>query len=370
MSRLPRTRVSTRLQGGRLRLLRTLHGYTLDQLGKEVHTSGQYIQALEKGSKQPSQETLQALCSVLKVKPRFFFRSSPRATDRAHVHFRRRRSRTPQRACKSAEALLDLLSEIIDHAEHLLALPPLNVPLDYSKARHDIERVAEQCRIYWGLRVDAPITSITAMLELIGAVVVLTPHLPSGIDASSMYGERPIVVRNSVKHSATRLRFDLAHECGHILLHRDQATDNTHSEAEADLFAASLLLPRMAFVREFRAGNSELDWSHLFQLKARWGASVAAIVHRAHSLGLISPANYKVAFIRIKQLGWYRVGEPQEPELERPQTLASCFSLLLRLCNGSLVELASALDWEPELLELVLGTLGEDTPIPTLRDLA
>ena len=43
-------------------------------------------------------------------------------------------------------------------------------------------------------------------------------------------------------HARTRQRFTIAHEVGHLILHRD-GTDE-HSEREADAFASALLIPR------------------------------------------------------------------------------------------------------------------------------
>jgi Zn-dependent peptidase ImmA (M78 family) len=56
-------------------------------------------------------------------------------------------------------------------------------------------------------------------------------------------GDFPPLVLYNEKSSAARRAFTLAHEAGHICLgHRD---DSPQSEAEANLFAANLLMPRI-----------------------------------------------------------------------------------------------------------------------------
>jgi Zn-dependent peptidase ImmA (M78 family) len=101
-------------------------------------------------------------------------------------------------------------------------------------------------------------------------------------------------------------------------------------------------------------GRSSLDWDHLFALKKRWGVSVAAIVRRAHGLELVSPAQYKVAFIHIRSMGWHRK-EPNEPEPEHSRTLDKCIALLMQV-HGSFEAVAHALRWEPELLTQITGS--------------
>ncbi len=54
----------------------------------------------------------------------------------------------------------------------------------------------------------------------------------------------------NVRHSQVRQRFTIAHELGHFVMHSEHGTDE-HSEREADVFAAALLMPPELLRREF-----------------------------------------------------------------------------------------------------------------------
>jgi Zn-dependent peptidase ImmA (M78 family) len=53
-------------------------------------------------------------------------------------------------------------------------------------------------------------------------------------------------------HSLVRQRFTIAHELGHFVMHSEHGGDE-HSEREADVFAATLLMPPELLRKEFAA---------------------------------------------------------------------------------------------------------------------
>ncbi len=62
------------------------------------------------------------------------------------------------------------------------------------------------------------------------------------------------VITVNASHARTRQRFTIAHELGHLILHRD--TPDEHAEREADQFASALLIPR-TMLRSAFAVNSD-----------------------------------------------------------------------------------------------------------------
>lgn len=97
--------------------------------------------------------------------------------------------------------------------------------------------------------------------------------------------------------SPRRDTFTIAHELGHYFLHHQlpkyldptaapQTSFNRggigNLEAEANLFAASLLMPREAFIQAHEQSQGDID-----QLAYRFGVSPAAARVRASSLGLL-----------------------------------------------------------------------------------
>lgn len=107
-------------------------------------------------------------------------------------------------------------------------------------------------------------------------------------------------------HPMGRLRFTLAHELGHYLLHRDtssvfideaplfyrdarseQGVDQR--EVEANVFAAELLMPEAVLRAELRAVPLSAEDDAIQKLAARYGVSSAAMINRLKNLKLATP---------------------------------------------------------------------------------
>lgn len=111
-----------------------------------------------------------------------------------------------------------------------------------------------------------------------------------------------MIIRSEAKPAAVRLRFDLAHECGHLVMHRGIETGDKATENEANRFASAFLLPRSSFIHEFPRGRA-LNWGRIYEMKMRWKISAAAIIRRAYDLGMISADQYRTGYIHLSKTG-------------------------------------------------------------------
>lgn len=114
----------------------------------------------------------------------------------------------------------------------------------------------------------------------------------------------PIIGVNAIHHP-NRQRFTIAHECGHLILHRDQVTREVHvdkafpmlmrdavsaasvneMEIEANLFAAELLMPE--FLLTEALGNAPFDIDDdatVSALARRFRVSLSAMQFRLGNL--------------------------------------------------------------------------------------
>jgi Zn-dependent peptidase ImmA (M78 family) len=222
---------------------------------------------------------------------------------------------------------------ILQECSKYAQLPPVTLPdLDIADfellEKSDIEEIATKVRRYWQLG-DGPIANLTKLLENKGIVI---SHLSSGekVDAFSFWeGDRPIVVLDRSK-TAVRMRFSLAHELGHLIMHRTVENDYLEDkqlfdivESQADYFASCFLMPSNTFGREYYSPNL----SALEQLKERWIASIGSITMRAHSLDLMSDNQKGYVF---RQLAPFRRKEPLDDVIpkETPQLLNKLLKLL------------------------------------------
>jgi Zn-dependent peptidase ImmA (M78 family)/transcriptional regulator with XRE-family HTH domain len=342
--------------GNKLRLARTFHGMTLAELGETVATSRQYIQRLETDDETcPSNDVLEALSEALLVDKAFFFdRIEEVREDQGHF---RKLQTTPLHVRSTVLAYGSIFTMVVRHLEQYIDLPEVDIPKVEVSKPEDIEKAAEACRKKWGLGLDAPILNMTRALENAGVVVTTFEGVSEKVDAFSLLRGRPIIVRNVDKDSTSRSRFDLAHECGHFVMHDAIVTGDHETEAEANHFASALLLPRTAFVREFPKARN-IDWRMVFEMKKRWRASVQAIIRRAYDLGLLTAIQYRNANVYISRMQWKK-NEPCEPPLEMPEIIPSCIQHLCEEDDITVVDLAAALHIKPEILHC-LGVVDSD----------
>lgn len=308
-----------------LRAARARRSLSLADLGAAVGTHRTFVHHLESGLKQPTPLMAAALAEALQVEPHFFYRRLPEVTDEL-CHFRRR-AKTSVAVRNMVLANGAVFETIVEYIAEALDLPSITIPQLIARSPEDIENAADRCRIGWGLRVDAPISNMVRVMENFGAVVACIDEATHAVDAFSWWGCRPIVVKSTSKESASRDRFDIAHELGHLVMHRDVVTGEPDTEQQANRFASAFLMPRTGFVREFPRTNERFNWDALLAMKDRWKVSVQAILHRAFDLRLIDARRYRAGCIHINKVGW-RKAEPREPQVERPELVPTALERL------------------------------------------
>ncbi len=310
--------------GERLRILRQAHSQTLDQLGQAVGVSRQFMQQLERGGRSPSPELIDALAQLLEVEPRFFSGGLLPDIDDTKCSFRARRT-TLVATRERVRSLSRLLLAVVNALEQYVSFPS---PLKLKQRPASIEEaedVANELRRQLGVARAAPLASMMRVAETTGAVVASFGDVSDKVDAFSVQSARPLIVHSTSKGSWSRTRFDVAHELGHLCMHSELGVDSEREEREADRFAGALLIPREIVRAEFPLGRSK--WPTLFALKARWGISVSALVHRGLDCEVIGPLQYRTAQMHIRRQGWHR-GEPNELVTERPESLSLAFNAL------------------------------------------
>lgn len=305
----------------RLTLARELRGLTKAELAERVQKTAAAIGQFESGRAKPEARTVAALALALGVRVGFFATRKHAAslftTDECHFRSLRSASQRDRRRVLAAGVLLcDLVSQLEQEVE----FPPERVSEVAVTVGNtdDIERAAVETRRRWGLGLG-PLPHLVRLLESKGVLVSFVPSTCREIDAfSAWHGGRPIVflVEDS---EPSRLRYDAAHELGHLIMHVDVAPGNPELERQANRFAAAFLLPRDSFLPEC---PSRLNWEHFYELKRRWRVSVQALVRRAFDLGKISEATYRRAFVQLNARN-ERMHERFEPEPEAPTMIAS-----------------------------------------------
>lgn len=247
-----------------------------------------------------------------------------------------------------------LAVELSKWIECRFELPEPNVP---SLRGYAPEEAADALRAEWGLG-QRPINNMVHLLEAHGVRVLSLPADSSSVDAFSLRdGKTPFVFLTTQK-SGERGRMDAAHELGHLTLHQHMPPAGREAELEADRFASAFLMPRGSVIAN---APRTPTLSHLIRLKQNWMVSVAALVHRLHSLQLISDWHYRTLCIELSTQG-FRRNEPNGIPRETSQVLNKVFATL-RTEGIPRVAIARELNIETEELEaLVFGLVMSSVP--------
>lgn len=313
--------IATLFDRERLRMARELRGLTQVQLAREAGSvTSASISQFENGHARPAKSTLQRLAVALRV-PSSFFAAPARPPARQEVSgfFRSLRSTSP-RDRQQALAYVQLARELTLELEKHVALPDLNLPRSKMESRRrpiEIEEIAAQVRNQWKIK-RGPIENMVRLLEKNGIIVVRFRVRNEKVDAFCVdFPDRPVVTLGADKDLRDRSRFDAAHELGHLVMHGDDQAGDKSAESQANEFAAAFLMPAEDIKPDL---PSTLDWPALLRLKAEWQVSIAALVVRAKTLGVMDERTYAQAWKSLSARGWRKtepgnLGNPEAPVL-------------------------------------------------------
>lgn len=297
---------------------RELKGYSQVELARAAGgINAASLSQFEKGHARPSAQTLTRLAEALEVPARFLARP-PWESGSPDAFFRSLRS-TAVSDRRRARGLTKLVYALVRELEQFVTFPQLSVPL-LETGHLDAETAAQQLREEWGVP-PGPVADVVALLEKHGVVTARFRVQASKVDAFSMpFEDRPIVVLGADKGHRDRSRFDAAHELGHLVLHRGVQPGDTVWEREAHRFAAEFLMPADEIAPQL---PTRPDWRRLLQLKATWHVSIAALMMRAKTLGVMSDTAYLSGIKAMSAKGWRKEEPGDLGSLEAPRLLAA-----------------------------------------------
>lgn len=337
------------IYGARVRLARELHALTQTELATAlVLSAGRVAQIEGEQTVSLSDDVLQRLTATTNFPPSFFSRPPVDELGEGSLFFRAQKAMSKKQA-RAARRHGELVNELVSVLGQHLTLIDVRVP---SLPRVTPEVAARQTRAALGVPPDAPIKRVMHVVERGGGVVMALPVRNERHDAYSTwtgaYMDRPLI---AVFADAPwdRLRFSVAHELGHLVLHRAPAGD---VEFEANRFAGEFLFPTSEVMHEMRR---PVTLATLAPLKVRWGMSISALIERAKATRLITDDQRTSLYKQLNTRGWKK----QEPgwdayEPEQPRALRK----MAELVYGNPIkvrDLARDLDWHPHVAQLLLA---------------
>ena len=328
--------------GDRLKAARIIRGMTLTELAEKTDISKQSVSLYEKNKNVPDYGRVVALASILDFPTDFFFGKDKYKALTTTTYFRSQSTATKkERQAQSAK--LELVAKMYDVLFQYLEFPEFNDPkIEFTgfytawennsdEAAYEIESAAEKVRKCWNIP-DGPINDIQYTLEQNGVLVTGFKSSGDSIDAFSQITD----INNcdiyligldlrEPRKSVCRMRFDMAHELGHILIHPWSEDIDSLSkeefrnrEEQANMFASTLLLPKSQFGKE--VGRYPTDLRYYEYLKKTWGVSIQAMLMRAHQLRYLSDNQYQYLMRQVSKKGW-RMNEPGDKPYEMNESI-------------------------------------------------
>lgn len=363
--------------GEKLKFARELNGLTLTDVAGEMDVSHQFVSRWEKGKSIPNFDQAVKLGSLLKT-GRFFFFSNVDLPESTSATFFRRNASVTKKNQVQAESTARMFAYIESELSRELDLPYFTLP-EYAEFHSDfiqldperIEVVANRVREFFELE-DGPVSNVTLLVERLGIRVAFRDLSSEQVDAvtEEINGHQYIVI-NTKNRSAVRIRFNLAHELGHILLHLgysskivDNPSNHKRIEWEANYFASCLLMPESGIVEDMVYTNLE----YLKALKKHWLVSVQALVTRGIQLELIGDVQGLHLRQEISRKGW-RKHEPFDKTMpvEYPKFLSSAIKYSSAATETVLKEVSSVLRLSAGRVATQLGIeIVPDVPIVEL----
>jgi Zn-dependent peptidase ImmA (M78 family)/DNA-binding XRE family transcriptional regulator len=323
-------------QADRLSQILAVRRLTQAQLASLVGVSPGTISKWKAGTQSPELEALTRLASVVNVSPDWFLRpyrpmlSPPLFRSNASAHVAARAMLEGR--LEWAEEIACGLAEFVEFPRLILPARDFQNPEELTE--EDIEEAADECRKLWRLG-RGPVQDLALAVESAGVLLIREetgiPQI-EGLSGWSTKLGRPCILLSADKDNGYRGRFDLAHELGHCILHKNigRVTNRDRynlMEKQAHAFAGAILLPAEGISQDAPV-HPTLD--DLLILKRRWGVSAAAILMRLRALSLVDNEEVTNLYKR-RSARWGSKAEPGDGERvpEQPRLLRRTVDLLV-----------------------------------------
>ncbi len=306
-------------------IAREARGLTQWELAELNDIAQGTISKIEDGLLVPSEELAKKFASSLRFPAQFFSIHRRIEWSNVGVGIYRRRVAVPVVLLKQCEAKMNIIklniAQLLSAAEAVENQLPYLDPDEHGGAKKIAQEVRRILRLPPG-----PVRNLTDAVEALGCIIVPFDFGTRKIEACSMFvGEVPVIFINQ-SLNAVRYRWTLAHELGHLIMHRIPS-DSDDQEEQANRFASELLMP------EDEIGPSLLPITidRLARHKLKWRVSMQAILYHAKNIGVIAERKFRYYCMIINKLG-YREVEPHDGDIpkESPRLLRELVDMHLQ----------------------------------------
>lgn len=299
---------------------RVASGHTQTSLAAAIGVSQGLVGKWEAGLASPAAQHLPPLSEILAVDEGFFFVDRPRRLATLSDFFHRAMARAKVSEVNAIHARCSIFDLQLDRLLQLGTLPDDRIPeINPENHQGNIERVAAMARAAMGVG-PGPVKDLIGVIEACGGVVVDRCMEAEDVDALCRWVPGlPKLFFINPSRPADRIRFSLAHELAHTVMHFAKDYDLRLAETQANEFAAAFLMPAAEITRDLR---TPLKLEDLAALKRKWRVAMSAIARRARTVGVIDERRYRGLCVQLSSRGW-RKTEPVAVDRESPRAFAN-----------------------------------------------
>lgn len=313
-----------------LRLARQWKGFHQTDAAKRLGIDQSLLSRIENGLVEPRDDILLGAQNAYGL-PRSFFELTDTvygAPVSVHPMWRRKQDVS----ARELDAIVAELNVRVMHLRRFLEAMEFahtsNIPRLDIEDYDDAEKIAGLVRAHWQVP-RGPIRDLTLLVERAGALVTHSRMGGTSISGVtfSVPGLPPLIVLNA-EQPADRMRYTLAHELAHLVMHRFPTPT---MEQEANKFAGALLMPADDIAPYFV--GRRIDLALLAAFKPEWKVAMQALLMRASSLGYLTPNQQRYLW---KQINARRLRLREPPELDFPHEQPTVISRMVQLHMDSL----------------------------------
>jgi Zn-dependent peptidase ImmA (M78 family)/DNA-binding XRE family transcriptional regulator len=315
--RAPRSPIcSDRFNPSMLITAREARGMTQAQLAATMGVSQPLIVKWETDVSKPDDAQIALLAHALAVQADLFFVDRPRRLASMSDFYHRSLAKARRIDVKAIHARCNIVDLQIDRLLSISESEVDRIPdIDPHNHYGDVDHVAAMARVALNVE-DGPVKNLVEVIERNGGIVIDRQMEVDDIDALCRWvPELPKLFFINGSRPADRIRFSLAHELGHTIMHFGRDYNLDEAEKQANAFASAFLMPAKDIRRDF---TPDLGMPELAALKRKWRVSIQALIVRAFSLGAIDKRRYESLFVHLSRNGW-RKTEPITVDGESPR---------------------------------------------------
>jgi Zn-dependent peptidase ImmA (M78 family)/transcriptional regulator with XRE-family HTH domain len=299
------------------------------------------LSKIENGLAGITPEELEQIAKTLRYPVSFFQRNEKTYGVGLSEFYHRKRQSVPQKQLNKIYSRLEVRRmEVISLLKSVDFDEPNFPSMDPELFNGDIEYIAQNIRATWHIP-RGPLMNIVEIIEDAGGIIIPFDFEGANIDAITLFHPNtPPLIFINFDRPMDRVRFTLAHELGHIIMHRKPPSADTDIELQADQFASEFLMPNL----EIASTLSNINLQKLASLKLYWKTSMGAILKKASDLGKITERQSRYLWMQLGKTG-YRTHEPEEllPPIEKPRILEEIVKLHKNELKYSTGEISSTI---------------------------